>query len=295
MYCSSCGNNTDDDASFCSNCGRDLHGVRPLAPANASPVTLPADIPNYLVLAILVTIFCCLPFGIVSIVYAAQVNRKRAVGDIGGAIQASKKAKIWIWVSIGTGLFVSLIIVIVSLFAPSDTPTSTISTIAEPSTTPIPTQSTADSIPANPTPVPTRGGLGISRQSVQSIFSDPDLGFAFDPPDVLRDGRPRVLGESELGAAIIELIGPPKDLSQATIIVGLPNDNPESLLLSTLYLLGFVNVVAPGWSDGVDWVTANIDRVAERGEVETRHGNLLIKFSLIEGLGMLSLSIETAR
>ncbi|MES2882212.1 MAG: CD225/dispanin family protein, partial [Bacteroidota bacterium] len=35
---------------------------------------------NWLVESILVTIFCCLPFGIVGIVNAAQVNSKFAAG-----------------------------------------------------------------------------------------------------------------------------------------------------------------------------------------------------------------------
>lgn len=55
--------------------------------------------PNYLVWAILTTIFCCLPFGIVSIIYAAQVNSKWMTGDFDGAISSSKNAKVWAWVS----------------------------------------------------------------------------------------------------------------------------------------------------------------------------------------------------
>ena len=47
-----------------------------------------ADIPTYLVQSILVTVFCCLPFGIVGIVFASQVSSKLAAGDIAGA-QAS--------------------------------------------------------------------------------------------------------------------------------------------------------------------------------------------------------------
>lgn len=62
--------------------------------------------PNYLVWAIITTIMCCLPFGIVSIVFAAQVNTKWAAGDITGAQNSSKNAKTWAWVSFGTGLFV---------------------------------------------------------------------------------------------------------------------------------------------------------------------------------------------
>ncbi len=66
----------------------------------------PVNIPNYLVQSILVTLFCCLPFGIVAIVFAAQVNSKAQAGDIQGAMQASKQAKTWCWASVGVSLVV---------------------------------------------------------------------------------------------------------------------------------------------------------------------------------------------
>jgi len=50
---------------------------------------------NYLIESILVTIFCCQPFGIVGIVYASQVNSKFDAGDYQGAQTASKEAKKW--------------------------------------------------------------------------------------------------------------------------------------------------------------------------------------------------------
>jgi hypothetical protein len=50
-------------------------------------------VPNYLVPAILATIFCCLPLGVVAIIFAAQVNSKLAAGDYAGAVEASRKAK----------------------------------------------------------------------------------------------------------------------------------------------------------------------------------------------------------
>lgn len=49
--------------------------------------------PNYLVPAILTTVFCCLPLGIASIVFAAQVNGKYSSGDLAGAQESSRKAK----------------------------------------------------------------------------------------------------------------------------------------------------------------------------------------------------------
>jgi hypothetical protein len=73
-------------------------------------------VPNYLVQAILVTIFCCLPFGIASIVFAAQVNGKLDAGDYAGAQATSNKAKTWAWVSFGLGLAPLLVVVLVALF-----------------------------------------------------------------------------------------------------------------------------------------------------------------------------------
>jgi hypothetical protein len=60
-------------------------------------------VPNYLVPAI-ISIFCCWPLGIVAVIFAAQVNGKVAAGDISGAEDASKKAKLFSYISIGLGL-----------------------------------------------------------------------------------------------------------------------------------------------------------------------------------------------
>jgi hypothetical protein len=77
-------------------------------------------VPNYLVQAILTTVFCCLPFGIVSIVYAAQVNGKVAAGDHAGALESSRSARMWAWIAFGSGLVLIvgyLILVVVGAIA----------------------------------------------------------------------------------------------------------------------------------------------------------------------------------
>jgi len=61
---------------------------------------------NYLIESILVTIFCCLPFGIVGIVFAAQVNSKFDLGDYEGALKASKEAKKWMTLGIISSLVI---------------------------------------------------------------------------------------------------------------------------------------------------------------------------------------------
>jgi hypothetical protein len=47
-----------------------------------------------------------LPFGIVSIVYAAQVNGYVAAGNQAGALGASAKARTWAWIAFGSGIVI---------------------------------------------------------------------------------------------------------------------------------------------------------------------------------------------
>ena len=102
MFCPKCGTQNDDSYANCTKCGTMLQ-------AASSPPTEPVQhVPNYLVQAILVTAFCCMPFGIVSIVYAAHVNGKLQAGDYAGALAASRSAKTWCWVSVGC--WVSLVL-----------------------------------------------------------------------------------------------------------------------------------------------------------------------------------------
>jgi hypothetical protein len=104
-YCQGCGNEVHAGAVVCVHCGRQQGPTG----AGGSPM---APIPNYLVQSILATLFCCMPLGIVSIVYAAQVNTKQAAGDYAGALNASKQAKLFAMISAGAGLVVGLFYVL---------------------------------------------------------------------------------------------------------------------------------------------------------------------------------------
>ena len=72
---------------------------------------------NCLVWAILSTLCCCLPFGIVAIVYASQVDGKYAAGDYQGAVDSANKAKTWCWVSFGIGIVLTIISVLIQVLA----------------------------------------------------------------------------------------------------------------------------------------------------------------------------------
>ena len=68
---------------------------------------------NYLVWAILSTIFCCLPFGIVSIVYSTKVAGLWAQGQFAEAQAASANAKKWAIISAIAGPVIYAIFVVI--------------------------------------------------------------------------------------------------------------------------------------------------------------------------------------
>jgi hypothetical protein len=69
-------------------------------PSSGAPA---ATVPNFLVPAI-ISLFCCLPLGIVAVIFAAQVNSKVVAGDVAGAQDSAKKAKMFSYIAIGLGL-----------------------------------------------------------------------------------------------------------------------------------------------------------------------------------------------
>ena len=74
-----------------------------------------ATVPNYLVPAI-ISIFCSWPLAIPAIIFAVQVNNKVTAGDIAGAQDASKKAKMFSFIAIGLGLAGTLLYIIMIVF-----------------------------------------------------------------------------------------------------------------------------------------------------------------------------------
>jgi hypothetical protein len=118
MYCTNCGLQNSDTATVCSGCGASLvnpYQASPGATGYSPPTGYSPSIPSYLAQSILVTIFCCVPFGIVAIVYAARVSSLLAAGDYDGALTASKNAKTWCWVAFALGVIPGAIGLIVTI------------------------------------------------------------------------------------------------------------------------------------------------------------------------------------
>jgi len=130
-YCANCGAELKPAARFCSSCGAaqteveavqaemfEPEAVERAAPAAVDvgkPIT-PHKIENHLIKSVIATVCCCVPFGIVGIVYAAKVDAFLREGDRAAAEEASKKAGMWGNLAIGVGLVVNLLATVLTFY-----------------------------------------------------------------------------------------------------------------------------------------------------------------------------------
>lgn len=83
-------------------------GWPPSPPAGTLPTTKPN---NYYLWTILSCVLCCIPLGIVGIVYSSRVDSFWAKGQVAEAVDASNKAKMWAILSAVCGFLVVLFII----------------------------------------------------------------------------------------------------------------------------------------------------------------------------------------
>jgi hypothetical protein len=109
MFCPNCGAEVSDKAVVCVKCG--------VALTPQSRTTGQVEPKTWLLESILVTLFCCLPFGIAGIVNAANVSSKFNAGDLEGAQRASQQAARWTKISfwIGIACIVAYIVFLVAV------------------------------------------------------------------------------------------------------------------------------------------------------------------------------------
>lgn len=76
-----------------------------------------SEVPDYLVLSIIVTLFCCNVGGIGGIIYSVQANSAKKFGNLAEAQECAKKARKWLTITVGLIVAFYLIIFLVTLIA----------------------------------------------------------------------------------------------------------------------------------------------------------------------------------
>lgn len=134
MYCPNCGTQNNDNQRFCRNCGVSLNNTlqtpniydkREGDSINNNFTDTQRPPKTWLTEAILATIFCCVPLGIIGIVNAAKVESTFRDGNITQSKEYSQKAakfvKLGFWIGLGAGI---IYIILIIIFALSDASSS---------------------------------------------------------------------------------------------------------------------------------------------------------------------------
>ena len=138
MYCPQCGTANDDSARFCASCGMDMRQEQAAAqqpppsrqqgsvhqpgpppgatyqPGPQGAYTTRPNVPTYIGWGIACLLLCFWPTAIVALVYGGRVNKRLALGDYAGAVDASHKARTWCWVSLAVVIVVIIVAIIAS-------------------------------------------------------------------------------------------------------------------------------------------------------------------------------------
>ena len=105
------------------------------------------------------------------------------------------------------------------------------------------------------------------------------------------DGAERATGLSGDKLALIELIGKKSNLTQASLMIVIPNDSTQAVAQNSGRLLRFVANTVPEWKGDASWIKAGLRKIA-RGDYSdstTSIGSKTVKMhSMKEGAMILT-------
>ena len=167
------------------------------------------------------------------------------------------------------------------------------------------TASTARSTPAPAAPAsargrppyrvlrsPTRPGLGVTRDSIVGLFAGPSLGFTFRERPTLGDGSQSVMGLSENGQVLMELIGSAAEVMEVSVSAEVTG-NPRDATMNAIAIAGLLKRIFPNWTGSTDWLTSTMRRAQDgrRTSSHTQNG-IPVNFQYHEALGIAVVTIN---
>ena len=140
---------------------------------------------------------------------------------------------------------------------------------------------------------PHGGTLGVAATTIQSLFEQPNIGFTFENASPIQ-GKPRLIGTSSHGLAVIELVGQPENLTRAIIRIHIPDADTQALALNAEYVLRFIQTIDPQWKEGGNWMIHNLDAFAtgQRSEVKTTQAGKEISMTLTGKQEFLTITVK---
>ena len=94
---------------FCQKCGIDLGESQESLCPECKEKSLQLEIKDYTVYSVLSMVFCCVPFGVVSLIYSSKSAQLVKDGKTSEAMEMSQKAKTWAIAAAITGFILTSI------------------------------------------------------------------------------------------------------------------------------------------------------------------------------------------
>lgn len=107
------------------------------------------------------------------------------------------------------------------------------------------------------------------------------------------NGQPRYMGMSDDKLAALEIIGDRNNVTQASLMIGLPNDSRPALVRNSALFMRFVKNVTPGWASSADWAVAALkETTATENPVSMVFGTRSLTVSFLKPLGMVLVTVK---
>jgi hypothetical protein len=143
-----------------------------------------------------------------------------------------------------------------------------------------------------------RAGLAVSRAALQAFFARPEFGFIFGAPRESRGG-PSLSGTVPGKLMALTLVGPPENLTEVTLMVGVPSTNPlappsdaTTVAENARYLRAVLQRAMPDWQEGMAWLRTQLQRQSDRHQVGVRKGHREVVLLAVNHWSMVLLSIR---
>jgi hypothetical protein len=147
-----------------------------------------------------------------------------------------------------------------------------------------------------------RSGLGVSRQQLQDALHSPSLPrFEYRESEPV-EGQPRLTGSLGDDRAVVELIGPEDNLTEARLVLPLTSrvvagasDTPARTDLyvpDAAYMVALAREVAPQWREAGPWIESSLPQAIHGVAATTRQNGVELSLDRIDKFGLLMMTVR---